>query len=170
MTAWPRQSPPPAARTPSARQDGFTPVDRLRLAAAALRASQDEHLQWLGIGIAIYLTDAPSGMTLDAALGVAVRRGGEPWHKTEARARRDSEIKALAHMVAPGESRCRAAEKVHRELRRYATTRWQRGDERLKECPVFYSGFAAAPLFEIMRASGGEIPERDTIRKILAIK
>ncbi len=136
-----------------------------RLAARAPALGLDG--AWLADAIERYL-DARGDLTLDEALGVAVLPGGEHWATGEARDRRDTAIRALARIIAPGAKPTSAARSVSSALRRYGASAWRR-DQALTESPDGYLGTAKQFIFEAFRAGAGKVPHGESqLRSILA--
>lgn len=147
-----------SARTPIAR------LRRIRDAAAAGMALGEDG-PWLASGLDAYLRRAPEGLTLPAALDLAVPVGGAPWWRTDALARRDDALRRLAtefYGSLPPRERAAA---IGVSLRRYASTSWPR-DRHLTVCPVRLAGTAGALHFLIMRASAVPMSDRQIARII----
>ncbi len=73
------------------------PIDRLRQVRDAARAGRPlppDAAEWLAERLDRYEDQAPSGLDLDAAFGLA-QRGGSAWWHEEARRQRDATIRAL---------------------------------------------------------------------------
>ena len=73
------------------------PIDRLReLLIVAESGALAELGGWITPRLRDYLENARHGVSLDQALGLAVGPGETPWYTTEALAKRDAAILALA--------------------------------------------------------------------------
>ena len=130
-------------------------TDRLRrLAEVAPLLGADG--EWLAEALARYLAEAPDGLTLDAACGVARDPGRDPWWRTEARRRRDDAIRAMARLHFAGMSTHRAAIAITEAARRYEATSWRR-DRTFTAPPAAYTGTIRALLWHAL-ATGQRFP------------
>ena len=133
----------------------MTAADRLRrLAVAAPKLGDDG--AWLAQALARYLDEAPHGLALDHAFGLAPGPGGEPWWRTEARQRRDNAIRAMATLHFVGISTHAAAVAIIENARRYEATAWRR-DRTLASPPPGYAGTIRAALW-LALATGERFP------------
>jgi hypothetical protein len=126
-----------------------TPIARLRrirdLAAAGEFGVDGE---WLAVAIGAYLESARHGLTLDQAFGLVPGAGGEPWWRTDARARRDQLVGDLVRILCPfGGSIGQQRNILLRELHRFEI-RWQRIDRYRTAMPAGYDQVRGL-LFEI---------------------
>lgn len=147
-----------SARTPIAR------LRRIRDAAAAGMALGDDG-PWLAAGLDAYLRRAPEGLTLPAALELAVPVGGAPWWRIDALARRDDALRRLAaehYSSLPPSERAAA---IGVSLRRYASTSWPR-DRHFSACPSRLVGTSGELLFAIMSVSRAPMSDRQIARII----
>lgn len=103
----------------------MTTADRLRRIAEAAPALGPDG-EWLASALRRYLALAPTGGTMDAALGLARDPGHEPWWRTEAQQRRDDLIREIARLFFAGRARKATAEGIIQAARRYETTGWTR--------------------------------------------
>ena len=87
-----------------------------------------EEAEWLAVGLRRYLDAAPTGLTLEAALGLSVTAGGSPWWRTERLAERDAAIRALSRNFA-GCAKARAVATAEC-IRRYQSAAWRRDQYR----------------------------------------
>lgn len=137
---------------------------RIRDAAAA-GVALGEDGPWLAAGLDAYLRRAPQGLTLPAALDLAVPVGGTPWWRTDALARRDDALRRLGgEFYGSLQPRDRAAA-IGVALRRYASTSWPR-DRHLTSCPARLIGTVGELLFAIMSASAVPMSDRQIARII----
>ena len=145
-------------------------IDRLRRIARAAAAGGGEDGTWFAAAIARYVAQAPAGLTLDAAFGLSVLPGGEPWFATAARQRRDQALCDLAAESFPGAPIGRCATELRTLVLRYGATRWQRVDRHAGgQMPAAYIGTALAHLFAAFVAGDGKVPASDRkLREILA--
>ena len=133
----------------------MTAADRLRrLAVAAPKLGDDG--AWLAEVLAQYLVRAPAGLTLDAACGLALGPGGEPWWRTEARHRRDDLIREMRRSFFAAQSTHAAAVAITEAARRYEATAWRR-DRTLASPPPGYAGTIRAALW-LALATGERFP------------
>ncbi len=109
-----------------------------------------------------YLEHAHEGLTMDVALGLTPKRGGDRWFNLEAIQRRDAAIAELAAVTG-------ATPKALGELiGRYQTSQW-RHDAALDAPPERYRNTPKIWLFHILRHGGGKAPSSERqIGKILA--
>ena len=133
----------------------MTAADRLRrLAVAAPTLGPDG--AWLAEVLVQYLVRAPAGLTLDAACGLALGPGGEPWWRTEARHRRDDLIRDMRRKFFPTKSTHGAAVAITDAARRYEATGWRR-DRTLASPPPGYAGTIRETLWLVL-ATGERFP------------
>lgn len=115
--------------------------------------------------LAQYLEHADEGVTLDEAFGLRPKRGGEHWWVSEARVIRDTAIRDIAETF-PGGSVRELARQVAYSASRYQGARWRHDQEREK---VDYQEPRNRKLHELMRATGGEAPNEETVRRVLRV-
>jgi hypothetical protein len=100
-------------------------VARLRRLVASADAGEPlaaEAVTALAAGLRTYLDQAPTGVTLEQALGLATPPGGTPWWRAERVAARDAVLRDLAAGFAgPVATRAQALALLPR---RYAATGW----------------------------------------------
>jgi hypothetical protein len=119
-------------------------VARLRRLAAALeagRAPDADDASWLANRLARYFADAPRGLTVDMALGLAPMPGAASWWTAEAIGARDGAIRELAKRFYPECRVASAAYKIERLAQRYAASAWRFDQER--DTPERYEGTEA---------------------------
>jgi hypothetical protein len=109
---------------------GLAAAERLRRLVPTL-AEGDPDAQWLASALARYLGSAPSGLDLDAAVGLATPPGGSPWWRAQADAERDQLLRQLAAEFS-GSTHARATQ-LRARLDRYASIAWLR--DRLNKQP-----------------------------------
>ena len=100
-------------------------VARLRRVIKAADAGEPlpaEDAAWLSSAVRDYLNQAPAGLMLEQALGLATPPGGTPWWRTELVAARDTVLRELAAGLA-GTVATRA-QALALLVRRYASTGW----------------------------------------------
>lgn len=89
---------PDEASTAPSASAGTDPIDRLRRLQAAgqsgSRPSADD-MTWLATALEKYLTEAPLGLTMDAALDLVPAAGQNIWWRVEAREARNAAIVEL---------------------------------------------------------------------------
>lgn len=148
--------------------DPLAAMRRLHRARQVLEAAADADARAVGADLMRYLEPGAT-MTLDEAMGLAARPGGESWRAAAARERRDHALRQLAAFL-PGLSAAATADQVGRLAKRYATTRWRRADQHAGG--ILPSGYGGTPnewLFAAFVAGAGQVPTGSTqLRRILA--
>ena len=95
------------------------------------RLPDDEDGAWLAQCLQDYLDHAPTGHTIEAALGLRVSAGRAPWWQAERRATRDAAIRELADTFH-GRTSVRP-HSVAELIRSYESVNWRR--DRLHRAP-----------------------------------
>lgn len=130
------------------------PIDDVREVAARLRAGE---LGDVGLRFACrldaYLEHAPTGMTLDQAIGVKPASGGSPWWIENSERRRDEILRAYMQRFCNG-----SPEALGGEMRSYERGQWKR-DRRLPEMPPAYPGTPRELLYLAYRENESIAPD-----------
>jgi hypothetical protein len=141
------------------------------LAAARRIARVIEPLRRLGspdalavaAGLERWLTDADKS-SLDAALGLSLRRGENDPRDDLLRQKRDTLLTVVANKVAPDKDVTVQARVLHSRLSTYYTGRWR--FDRVKELNPYQPAALECFLFEIFRLKD-HVPVTGSLRRIL---
>jgi len=134
-------------------------IDRIRRLITSAPALGDDG-EWLADALRRYINEAPNGLTLDSAMGVATPQGGRPWWKMEQLRKRERSIAKLGKLLPVGEFRSEALA-IRTATVRYRRTKY-RAPASVDQTP------AEVELRALLDASGGELPSRRVFERALA--
>jgi hypothetical protein len=141
-------------------------IDCLRAIAARCESGElGEDGLWLAQRLRNYFGLASRGASLDLCLDLAPPPGGEPWWRTEARARRDTALRQLAEECSPDLSISEQAAQIAEWSLRYSATAW-RFDQHRDAPPDSYRGTPRWWLWHALK--DGKVPGPEMVRKILS--